>query len=657
MTTRPTLDKVWASNATAGDIQDPDKYNNGKVKRGWEAEIPPYQEFNWIQNKQDLAKLALAERGIFSWGTDVTYERGALTFASNNSIYVAIHHSGTNKGKNPLTETRYWSKSAVNITRKEIDNLIRRITNHINNTSNPHAVTAEQVNTYIKSKIDELVKKVQDNLDHHARRKDNPHKVTASQTGAVPSKGGTFTGQVNFRSARTNFGSSSSNTIRSLSSGEMKMTQGYKEIGIDANGKPYFQESVGNRFDFLHEAPDSYPAEKLKIEPQYAVPRPDFHMPLVSDINIYEGFGVSTFSRASTATYIDKSGVLRKAKVNEPRFEKEGILIEGSSTNAFLNSTDPNQWGTVKGNTTVTFDDNGINARRVTFNGTIGDGSSSSIIARTPLQPVVDGDRWTYRVLVRHISGRFRIRIRFSNPDFYKEQVLDLDTMTLPISDSSIVSTINEVGDGWWLFTATKTVDSTATQLRAEVAQISTGTENGAVAEFKAPQFENLPFASSYIPTNGTPATRASDKLSFPSNSPLTRTISYKISGYENGGTWYSGAIYQALGGISGGNGFDFLHTNHIDRTVIHMHLNAVNINDIPNSDIKSNDTLCSVLTDKEVKVYQGGVLLTTRAINVSGIPTSDFVLPEHSKTLVKFHIRNFRIWNQALTPEQVSTL
>ncbi len=50
------------------------------------------------------------------------------------------------------------------------------------------------------------------------------------------------------------------------------------------------------------------------------------------------------FSRASTATYINKSGELKTAEINEPRFECDGLLIEGQRTNFFQNSTDPSKW-------------------------------------------------------------------------------------------------------------------------------------------------------------------------------------------------------------------------------------------------------------------------------------------------------------------------
>lgn len=71
-------------------------------------------------------------------------------------------------------------------------------------------------------------------------------------------------------------------------------------------------------------------------------PFPDVWAPLNDDLRLLAGFApydkltISgqmlelptkslTFSRATTATYIDKSGLLQTAAINEPRFEKEEI--------------------------------------------------------------------------------------------------------------------------------------------------------------------------------------------------------------------------------------------------------------------------------------------------------------------------------------------
>ena len=81
-------------------------------------------------------------------------------------------------------------------------------------------------------------------------------------------------------------------------------------------------------------------------------PFPDVWAPLSDDLRLLAGNGTADsitisgtsyplpsksikFSRAGTATYVDKSGVLQAAAANTPRFEKEGLLIEAQSTNLF----------------------------------------------------------------------------------------------------------------------------------------------------------------------------------------------------------------------------------------------------------------------------------------------------------------------------------
>ncbi|HHP5355851.1 TPA: hypothetical protein ACSCXL_000294 [Aeromonas veronii] len=76
-----------------------------------------------------------------------------------------------------------------------------------------------------------------------------------------------------------------------------------------------------------------------------ALPMPDVWAPLSDSLRMITGYGrdvlvgsdvvarMVNFSRNSTATYIGKDGLLKTAAANEPRFEKEGLLIEGQSTN------------------------------------------------------------------------------------------------------------------------------------------------------------------------------------------------------------------------------------------------------------------------------------------------------------------------------------
>lgn len=87
-----------------------------------------------------------------------------------------------------------------------------------------------------------------------------------------------------------------------------------------------------------------------KITSGAAAPLPNYWAPLKDSLSILTGEGpldtISVngtaveipsrsvgFSRASTATYIARDGNLKVAAVNEPRFEKDGLLLETQSTN------------------------------------------------------------------------------------------------------------------------------------------------------------------------------------------------------------------------------------------------------------------------------------------------------------------------------------
>ena len=92
-----------------------------------------------------------------------------------------------------------------------------------------------------------------------------------------------------------------------------------------------------------------------KIIQDYSIaqklPNPVLWAPLSGNLNLISGFNTAldtitvggtdysvaarmlSFSRSTTATYVNRVGEYVDAKINEPRFEKEGLLIEGRSTN------------------------------------------------------------------------------------------------------------------------------------------------------------------------------------------------------------------------------------------------------------------------------------------------------------------------------------
>jgi len=52
---------------------------------------------------------------------------------------------------------------------------------HENDFGNPHRVTAEQINVYVKGAVDAFINQLTNNLNAHAADRNNPHQVTAGQ--------------------------------------------------------------------------------------------------------------------------------------------------------------------------------------------------------------------------------------------------------------------------------------------------------------------------------------------------------------------------------------------------------------------------------------------------------------------------------------------
>lgn len=244
-----------------------------------------------------------------------------------------------------------------------------------------------------------------------------------------------------------------------------------------------------------------------------ALPLPDVWAPLSDSLRLITGYGrdvlvgsdvvarMVNFSRSTTATYIGKDGQLKAAAANEPRFEKEGLLVEGQSTNLVIRSADMTQWpwsganaGTgvlpiVTGNYAVA-PDGSQSATRLILNKGAGTTGADESTMRCSLNTTV-GSTYTLSVWLKSTDGVSQQKVSLSfNGD----------------APASITVT------GEWRrhqITTLSAIDTNRTprlQLRGGFATADT-----ADILVWGWQQENLPFASSYIPTNGAAVTRAAD--------------------------------------------------------------------------------------------------------------------------------------------------
>lgn len=282
MALRPELNRVWTS-ANSVLRRDP---GDAKYIQGWVSEIPTFQVLNYLQYKVDTTLLAQAERGIFEWGSDITYVLGSIVWCENDKkIYVSTVGS-PDKTKAPNTNLAHWSPSSIQVPRASYDAILASINSHIANKSNPHNLSAAQLGSYTKAETDALVAQYQALVLAHSSNKNNPHGVTALQVGAVPATGGTYTGDVTFNGGMF-FDAGKVNQISKT--GGLYLQAGTAVMGIDATGAAVVG-TTSSKSKIVSEA--TFPALKAAQEPGYAVPEPTIQMDMIGNINMRRGLGV-----------------------------------------------------------------------------------------------------------------------------------------------------------------------------------------------------------------------------------------------------------------------------------------------------------------------------------------------------------------------------
>jgi len=119
MTDKPDLTRVWAVGAPSGNIVDPDTTTPGKFSAGWQAEVPPFEHFNFIQKLQTQGLAHINEQGIALWDIKTSYPIGGLAKGSDGNVYKALVSQSAN---DPITD------GGTNWIDWEVSNRVIRVT-------------------------------------------------------------------------------------------------------------------------------------------------------------------------------------------------------------------------------------------------------------------------------------------------------------------------------------------------------------------------------------------------------------------------------------------------------------------------------------------------------------------------------------------------
>jgi len=426
-------------------------------------------------------------------------------------------------------------------------------------------------------------------------------------------------------------------------------------------------------------------------------PFPDVWAPLNDDLRLLAGIapadtitvaGTSyplptksmTFTRSTTATYIDKSGVLKTAAVNEPRFEKEGLLIEGQSTNYVLNSDDPTKWaGTASQLTRESVKDGNTQAN--TCKATCNTEASAAMLVQSSTITAVDGEAVALSARVKGSAGLIRFRI-IKDSSNLGDVVINLVTGALVSTPPAAISSysITVISDGYFYVTVTAISSGNGTYVGQIYALPETGVINipvGAVYYSQMVQFEKNFAATSYIPTAASTVTRSADACTIQrsGNDNYYGQFTYSVSVHTNGRTQSSNdanmrrcimAIYPSTTewvlsyiepspGSTGkvrctyGPGTYLQSANAVDDGAQHR---VTFSTDLTQNTVAVDDTILKGITS--ARPTPNPTASSLYAVIYLGASSGS---PGSNVRMLNGHLRDLRIWHRALSDIQIKGL
>jgi hypothetical protein len=225
--------------------------------------------------------------------------------------------------------------------------------------------------------------------------------------------------------------------------------------------------------------------------------------------------GQLTFTRASTATRVNASGLIESVASGVPRLDYLGsscpkLLLEPQRSNRNTNSQDASAWG--QNNTPVVTVNDGIspdgtqNADKVVVN-QLAEGFFNFSGGN-----VTSGTTHTISIFIKYISGATNLFYGPAGLGFGGDNTntFNIQNGTVVIQASGNTASVQSYGNGWYRLIVTKT--ATANDLGGFILY-GTGSDEVQYLVWGA-QIEEGAYATSYIPTLGTSVTRVADAAS-----------------------------------------------------------------------------------------------------------------------------------------------
>ena len=364
-----------------------------------------------------------------------------------------------------------------------------------------------------------------------------------------------------------------------------------------------------------------------------------------------------TFTRASTATRVNESGLIEEVATGVPRIDyttgSPALLLEPQRTNSLLQSNTFNTaWlNQLGGGTIIGGQINTLSASNDAWKLTKDAASNRSIRQSISLSSAT----YAYSAFLK--SGTLaNAAMRVDTSSGARFMMIDLSIGTISSTIGTIVSTsIEDYGNGW--YRCTMVVTESITNVHVYVGEFS-GTIAGDIY-CQRTQLEAGSYPTSYIPTSGTAVTRVVDSASKTGISSLIGqtegTILLEIPQFIAQPLGTFGAILSLYTSSSDRIGFICVNSTKISIYIIAGGVTYLNFAFTPSNGV--NKMALGYANNDAVVVVNGNVLTTDTSIVVP--PSSAIALNSYgfSTYSANTSINQVQLFTTRLSNAELETL
>ena len=255
-----------------------------------------------------------------------------------------------------------------------------------------------------------------------------------------------------------------------------------------------------------------------------------------------------SFERASSATVVNKAGLIETVGSGEPRIDYKddvngSLLLEPQRTNSITYSEDFSQSAWAKSGTSVV---SGFTSPYKTENAfkLVESTSNQAHTITSSTGTVTSGATTTKSIIVKPNGRRWILLLDIQKPSSRAWFDLELGVVG-SLQSEAISSNIEKLSNGYFRCSSTSSVNGTSSTLRMDIVQgdnITTGYQGDGTSGvyIYAAQLEEGSYPTSYIPTQGSAVTRLEDACTNGGNEQVinsTEGVLYaEISALANGG-------------------------------------------------------------------------------------------------------------------------